>query len=635
MGVKSIPWTKSSASNPQPDFKTWQYIWQLIRFRPWLYLAAIVLRVIIFAGTFQATGLIIRAFFDTLTGARAISLFGTPVDPWSLSALLVATAVARSAFTFANISADVVFRFALGTLLRKNLFTHILNQPGAQVLPDSTGEALSRFGGDVEGFVAFITRFPHLIGMGLLAAIGVVIMLGINVSITLLAFLPLAVIVTIANIAMRRVQTYEQASRAATGNVTGFIGEMFSAVQAVQVASAEARMLKHFRALNQERQKSALQARLFASLLNSVFENIVSLSTGLILILAGQAIRAGTSGTVSFTVGDLALFVYYLGFVTGFTSQAGELSAEYRRAEVYLGRLKQLLHGSPASRLVAHSPVYLRGNLPTPSWTAKTETHRLQKLEVRGLTYHYPDTEQGIEDIDLMLERSTFTVVTGRVGSGKTTLLRCLLGLLPKQAGEIRWNGNLVHDPAAMFVPPYSAYTPQVPILFSESLRDNILMGLPDEEVDLPGAIRLAVLEQEVETLENGLDTLLGVKGVRLSGGQSQRASAARMFVREPELLVFDDLSSALDVETERLLWERLGACKGITCLAISHRRSVLRLADQILILKDGKMEAQGTLETLLNTNEEMRYLWQNVPNDVTEGSGEENNKDSGLDIPL
>ncbi|MGI8485521.1 MAG: ATP-binding cassette domain-containing protein, partial [Thermomicrobiales bacterium] len=276
---------------------------------------------------------------------------------------------------------------------------------------------------------------------------------------------------------------------------------------------------------------------------------------------------------------------------------------------------------APAEDLIAHGPVYLRGPYPTLLPVPSIGNDALQSLDVQGLSYRFPETGRGIEDINFSLQRGTMTVVTGRIGSGKTTLVRSMLGLLPADSGNILWNGMEVADPAAFFVPPRSAYTPQSPRLFSESLRNNILLGLPEESVNLPGALHAAVMEDDVPELEEGLETMVGVRGVKLSGGQMQRSATARMFVRSAELYVFDDLSSALDVATERVLWDRLFAREGVTSLVVSHRHPALQRADQIIVLDHGRVAARGTLTELLKTSAEMRRLWHGEYEDEDEGA--------------
>ncbi len=233
--------------------------------------------------------------------------------------------------------------------------------------------------------------------------------------------------------------------------------------------------------------------------------------------------------------------------------------------------------------------------------------NELRTLEVKGLTYLYNQSENGIRNINFSLKNCEVLVISGRTGSGKTTLLKSLIGLLPKGEGEICWNGEKVENVKEFFTPPISAYTSQVPNLFSDTVKNNILLGLSEKDIDLDGAIKASVFERDLKELDNGLDTVIGTKGAKLSGGQIQRVAAARMFVRKPQLLIFDDISSALDVETEKLLWTRLFVDDAVSCIIVSNRRTILEKADSIIVLKDGVIESQGTLNELLKNSTELK----------------------------
>jgi ATP-binding cassette, subfamily B, bacterial len=559
-----------------PGPSTLRLLWGVVRHRPWRYAAGVALWVTWW--TLPAgIGLVLQRAFDAIVA-------GEPGVP-GLIGLLASVEAARIAVFWPAVLVFTRWWIDVLAWLRVNLLHAQLSPARDEAGPPVTdgAAAIPVFRDDVHDIVLYADTWLDLAGTAVFTVVALAVMVRVDPVLTGVVAVPLLVVSAVNRLLARRIRAVRLADREATASVTGFLGAAFAAVTALKVAGAEAHALDELRRRNAARSRTAVRDRVLEQSLQAFSASTVELAVGLVLLVSASAMRAGEFG-----VGDLALFVSYLGALAGLPRWVGLALTRHRHAQVAFTRMGQVLPDRDPRRAVAPRDVRL---VPRPVPVARPRPPRLAAphVSVRGLS------AGALVDVDLDLPAGSFTVVCGPVGAGKSTLLRALLGQVPLRAGELRWDGETVDDVAAHMVPPRAAAVAQVPRLFTGTLEDNLTLGVETAPERLAAALHRSAFDGDLAALPEGLGTPVGARGVRLSGGQLQRAATARALTADPALLVLDDLSSALDAATERLLWERLLDGESRTVLAVSHRAAALERADRVVLLDGGGVVATGT----------------------------------------
>lgn len=545
--------------------------------------------------TMFVPGVMYRNFFTYLESGEPYSaarVFGIML-PQILNAGLRVSLI----LIFGYFLAVLIFKADYG--MKRNLLDIMLRERPEKNRV-SMGEAINSIKEDPQHVTFALDNSLDFIGKLAYNIVVFFILFSVDSQMTILLFLPLIGIAWVANAMSNRIINNRKKSRKGSALVSSLLGDIFNNIQAIKINGAEQSIKERLIQYGEIRRQAMVKDSLIQELLWNISNNISGIGTALILIVAAGKIRAGT-----FSTGDFVIFNYYIWNVISFFEWVGRQAARFQQSTVSYDRMMEMTGQAgdhvlfDVNRFSIHEPVM---EVPEPPLEDKLET-----LSVRDVSSTY-DGENGVHDISFDVAAGEFLVITGRIGSGKSTLLKTLLGVKAKDSGSILWNGREL-DLENGLVPPQTSYTSQTPSLFSDSILNNVLLGHDRKEEVIRKAYDDAILTDDIRGFEQKDETLIGSKGVKLSGGQKQRVAIARMLAHDSEVFVLDDVSSALDIDTELKLWERIGR-RNKTRIAVSNRHVCLKNADRILVLKDGRIEAYGPLSELMQTSAELKAIW-------------------------
>ena len=444
----------------------------------------------------------------------------------------------------------------------------------------SAGDAVSRLW-DADGVIVYTDRYIDVFGSALFI-VATTVVSGTWSTIGWL-MLPMVVPAALAWIMRRRISAVAIDHAHVKGVWTGRVAEVCAAATTIKGFAAESGVIRHVAALTERRQGLAQRQRGQSSILRGSVIVTAAAGQQLILLVAALSVRDGSWGTtsvvVAIAVSEAISNMPSAGFVTvALIQEAPAVRAKLNRmAELVPPGVDFDLSAPPAD-------LVLPPDRPQRVPTTRPERDPLVLLELVDIGVTFDDGTLALGGVNLSVRRGELIVVTGPVGSGKTTLLRVLAGLVPADQGELRWNGRAIADPSLFLRPPNCASVSQSPRLVSGTVHENVAL---DHELDVDAALAMAQLGDEVAGWGGG-SAVVGHRGMRLSGGQAQRLATARALATNSELLVLDDLSSALDPVTEQQVWTSLRAA-GHTVIAASHQPAAFAAADRVIHLSGGR----------------------------------------------
>jgi ATP-binding cassette, subfamily B, multidrug efflux pump len=498
--------------------------------------------------------------------------------------VLIGIAVVQGALMFAQ---ELLLMRSAGSIerdLRSSLFDRLqmLSREFFQEHP--TGELMLKGGNDL---TAAVTGTAQALMFSLDSFFALIILLPlmarISGTLTALAFAPLLMVILSTLLLQRKIRARFERTQERLGKVYNHAHAVLSAARTIRAFTRERGEIDTFRRVSREYIDCHLKRVRLSGLLHPLLQFFIGLSSVAVLWYGGELVVAG-----KLSIGQLLQFILYLAYLAWPMHVLGWQLTIFQRGMVSMGRVHSLLAQQPSIRN-SSSPVVLR---------------KLGIIQFRNVSFSYAGTHRPVlNQISFQIEPGQTVGLVGAVGSGKSTLINMVPRLLDPCSGEVLISGWPLAQISLESLRSRIGYVPQETFLFSDTLAANLAFGRANAHPDeIRAAAEAAGLAADIAAFPKGYDTVIGERGATLSGGQKQRISIARVILRDPEILLLDDVFSSIDSYTEEKILLRLREfMQRKTCLISSHRVSTLQGADLVLVLQEGRIVEQGTHRELLS----------------------------------
>ena len=466
--------------------------------------------------------------------------------------------------------------------LRARVQKHVIRLPVSYFDNTKSGALVSSIMSDVEGVRNLVgTGFVQLIGGTITAVVAFVLMVRIDLFMTVVSLLPLAIFGLVSMKMFAIVRPIFRERGAIRAEVSGRLTESLGGIRVVKGFHAEDREEEVFEKGVERIYQNVRRSMTATSLVTCAGTLLMGVVSVLLMGFGGDRIIDG-----QLRVGEFVSLTLYLGFLVTPIMQMANIGTQITEAFAGLDRMAELLD--------------VETETVDPARVHALDT--IEEIKFRDVSFAYDGGAEVLRDISFAAPPGSMTALVGSSGSGKTTLAGLAASFLSPTSGTVEVNGVDLRTVTLDSFRSRLAVVLQDDFLFEGTVRENVLFGRPDaSDDDLQAAVAAAHVSEFTDRFDDGLDTVIGERGVKLSGGQRQRVAIARALVAEPRVLVLDEATSNLDGESERYIQESLGELmRGRTTFVIAHRLSTIRSADQILVIEDGRIVESGQHDELI-----------------------------------